>query len=108
MVIMETPVFTRQIQAIMPDETYRALQEALIRNPHLGAEIPGSGGLRKVRWLVPGKGKRGGARIIYFWIRRSEQIYMLLAYTKSRQDNLTEDQVKTLNALVAQELNDGQ
>lgn len=78
MVIMETPVFTRQICSLMPDDTYRALQEALVRNPGLGAEIPGAGGLRKVRWRIPGKGKRGGTRIIYFWIRRTEQIYMLL------------------------------
>ncbi len=104
MVIRETPVFTRQITTLMPDEMYRKLQEALIRNPLLGDEIPGSGGLRKVRWRLPGRGKRGGARIIYFWIRRQNHIYMLAAFSKSDTEDLSKAQLEILRDLVRREL----
>jgi hypothetical protein len=66
MVIIETPVFTRQVQDLLADDDYRLLQVALINRPDLGAVIRGSGGLRKVRWNLPGKGKRRGwKRIIH-------------------------------------------
>jgi len=104
MVIIETRMFTRQITELMPDDLYRALQEALWINPLLGSLIPGSGGLRKVRWLLPGAGKRGGVRIIYYWYSPESRIYMLLAYAKSEQDNLTPRQLKILKSLVEQEL----
>lgn len=106
MPIKETPVFTRQIKALMSEDTYRRLQEALVKNPSAGVEIAGTGGLRKLRWKATGRGKRGGTRIIYFWIRREDQIYMLLAYGKNEQDDLTPTQVKAVRQLVAEELND--
>jgi len=61
---IETPVFTREITALLPDENYRELQIALLLRPEAGDLITGSGGLRKVRWPAPGKGKRGGLRVI--------------------------------------------
>ena len=64
MVIIETSVFTRLIRELMSDDNYSELQDALIQKPDAGSLIPGSGGLRKVRWKVEGKGKRGGVRII--------------------------------------------
>ena len=64
MVIIETSVFTRLIRELMSDDNYSELQDALIQKPDAGSFIPGSGGLRKVRWKVEGKGKRGGVRII--------------------------------------------
>ena len=79
------------------------MQEALWVNPIQGALIPGSGGLRKVRWQLPGKGKRGGIRVIYYWYSPAVQIYMLLAYGKSEQENLTPQQLKVLKTLVEQE-----
>ena len=66
MVIVETSLFTRLIKSLMSDEEYRVLQEVLVSRPALGDLIPGSGGLRKVRWNTTGQGKRGGVRVIYY------------------------------------------
>lgn len=87
----------------MPDEIYRKLQAALVGNPELGDLIPGTGGLRKVRWGLPGRGKRGGARVIYYWAVSDEQLYMLLMYSKSDQEDLTPDQKEILRRLVREE-----
>jgi hypothetical protein len=66
MLFVETPVFTERIRALMDDDDYRALQAALILRPESGVVIPGSAGLRKLRWGTQGRGKRGGLRIVYF------------------------------------------
>ena len=67
MVIIETSIFTRQVQALLAEAEYRQLQTALVNWPQLGSIIPGSGGLRKIRWVLTGRGKRGGVRVIYYW-----------------------------------------
>ena len=67
MVIAETRAFTTRLLDLLPDEDYRLLQLELVRDPEAGHVIPGTGGLRKLRWAASGRGKRGGARIIYFW-----------------------------------------
>lgn len=103
MIFLETPVFTRQIKELVDDEDYRGLQLRLVANPDRGDLIPRSGGLRKIRLGVPGRGKRGGARVIYYWVTARSQIYMLLAYAKNVQDDLTPDQLQTLRTLVKQE-----
>ena len=66
--------------------------------------IQGSGGLRKLRWGAAGRGKRGGLRLIYFWAASEELFYMLYAYPKNVQDDLTPTQVRTLRRLVQEEL----
>ncbi len=101
--IIETSIFTRQVQALLTDEEYRRLQMTLILHPDLGAVIPGSGGLRKVRWSLQGRGKRGGVRIIYYWAVSKDQILMLLMYAKNEQDNLTSEQLKVLRRIVEEE-----
>ena len=78
MVIIETSVFTRQVQNLLNDNEYRRLQIALVQRPDLGDVIIGSGGLRKVRWGAQGRGKRGGARIIYYWAVKQDRLLMLL------------------------------
>jgi mRNA-degrading endonuclease RelE of RelBE toxin-antitoxin system len=98
--IVETPIFTRKIKDVLPDDEYSKLQWALVINPEAGALIPGAKGLRKLRWVIPGKGKRGGLRIIYYWYVRDETIYMLLPYKKSEQEDLTKEQIKILSEYV--------
>ena len=66
--------------------------------------IPGSGGLRKLRWAGSGRGKRGGLRVIYYWRPDEEAFYMLYAYAKNEQGDLTPAQVRTLARLVREEL----
>lgn len=100
MEIIETPIFTRKIKGVLSDDEYSKLQWALVINPEAGAVIPGSRGLRKLRWIVSGKGKRGGLRIIYYWYIQDEKIYMLFSYKKKEQDDLTSEQIKILNEYV--------
>ena len=88
----------------MTDDSYRQLQKELIKNPEIGSLIKGSGGIRKMRWNTQEKGKRGGMRIIYYWITAEEQIYMLYAYPKSKQENLTPAQMNVLKKVVDEEL----
>lgn len=103
MEIKETPVFTRRLPEVMDDLEYAYLQSALIANPRLGVVIPGTGGIRKLRWSASGRGKRGGARIIYFVAVPDEQILMLYVYTKNERDDLTEPQKKALRLIVEAE-----
>jgi mRNA-degrading endonuclease RelE of RelBE toxin-antitoxin system len=100
MVIIETPVFTRRIRDILSDEEYRLLQSQLVQKPDSGKIIPGSGGLRKMRWSASGRGKRGGARVIYYWFVSEEVMLMLFAFPKNEQADLTQDQLKQLKTIV--------
>lgn len=100
MIIVETSVFSRLIQELMNDDQYRLLQEALIIRPDLGDLIKGSGGLRKVRWKLEGRGKSGGVRVIYYWAVSDDEIRMLYVYKKSRQTDLTPEQLAVLKSIV--------
>jgi len=107
MIIVETSVFTRRINELMPDDQYRELQEALTENPEIGDLIQGSGGLRKVRWKLPGQGKRGGVRAIYYWWVNNDRLLMLYAYAKNERSDLTKKQIAVLAKLVEEELSNG-
>lgn len=76
---------------------------AWVAAPDAGAVIPGTGGLRKIRWQGSGRGKRGGVRVIYYWATADDVILMLVAYPKSERDDLTADQKTVLAALVKEE-----
>lgn len=104
MVIIETPIFTRRIQDILGDDEYRLMQDQLVQRPDAGKIIPGSGGLRKLRWSASGRGKRGGARVIYYWLVSNEALLMLYAFSKNEQDDLTPDQLRQLKKIVEGEL----
>jgi len=103
MVIIETSIFTRQVQELLSDEEYRELQIALVQRPAAGAVMAGSGGLRKLRWATKGKGKRGGSRVIYYWAVTQDQLLMLFIYRKSEQEDLTREQLKTLKKIIEEE-----
>ena len=96
----ETPFFTRQIRSFS-DEEYRLLQQLLIIRPDAGKLIQGSGGCRKMRWGIKGKGKSGGARVIYYW-DSGAGIYMLYLYEKADQADLTPMQIATLKRTIEQ------
>lgn len=104
MEFIETKVFTKQITGFLPDEEYKKLQKDLIINPEAGDIIRDSGGLRKVRWKLQGKGKSGGIRVIYYWYCKEKQIFMLLAYGKNERDNLSDNQRAILKKLVKEML----
>ena len=103
MVIIETPIFTRRIQELIPDEEYRLLQLHLVNRPDAGKTMPGSGGLRKLRWSAGGHGKRGGIRVIYYWLMPRDTILLLYAYPKSEQDDLTAEQLRQIRKVVEKE-----
>lgn len=103
MVLKETSVFTRRVQKLLDPGSYRLLQLRLLAEPDAGDTIPGSGGLRKIRWAAEGRGKRGGVRVIYYWAREHEVILLLLVYGKNERDNLTQDQKAVLRRLVEDE-----
>ena len=99
--IIETPIFTRRVQEILSDEQYRLLQTYLINRPDSGKIIPGSGGLRKLRWSLGGRGKRAGIRIIYYWFVSQETMLLLFLFAKNEQDDLTPEQFRQLKKVIA-------
>lgn len=99
MIFIETSIFTKEIQRLLPDDKYRMLQTVLMLRPDAGNLIRGSGGLRKIRWSLPGKGKREALRVIYYW-NPPDTIFMLFPYKKTEQEDLTTDQLKLLRKMV--------
>ena len=74
MVIVESPVFTRQVQELLTDEEYGELQWHLAAHPDAGALVQGTGGVRKIRWNAGQRGKRAGVRVIYYHVPAAEQL----------------------------------
>jgi mRNA-degrading endonuclease RelE of RelBE toxin-antitoxin system len=103
MLILETPIFTKRVDRVLEEESYRLLQVHLLHRPDAGDMIRGSGGIRKIRWASSGSGKRGGARVIYYWAVKKETVLMLFVFEKSERDDLTPDQVKQLAEVVREE-----
>lgn len=100
MEFIETPTFTRLLMELLTDDEYAVLQRALVENPERGDVIKGGGGIRKLRHALPGRGKSGGMRVIYYLLREDGQIYMLLIYPKSKKDNLTDRETALLREFV--------
>lgn len=97
---VELPPFERYRQELLSDEDYRAFQNELMENPEKGDLIQGLGGLRKIRIGSNNKGKRGGARVIYYYYLSKARIYLFTAYGKSKQADLTQEQRKLLVQVV--------
>ena len=103
MEFIETILFQKAWKRLLDDDQLRQLQTALMYRPDMGAVIPGSGGLRKLRWVTAGKGKKGGLRVIYYWVTDDHKIVLLYAYSKAKQENLTLQELKFLKILIEEE-----
>ncbi len=105
-VFVELPAFSRYRLNYLDDESFRGLQAAMIRNPEAGEVIEGTGGLRKLRYGDPrrGKGKRGGLRVIYYWWGSSSQFWLFTLYDKDEMADLRPSDKKALKRLLKAEL----
>ena len=88
MIFIETSVFTKYIQEYLSDDEYSGLQIFLKESPESGNIVPSGGGVRKLRWSLKGRGKRGGLRVIYYWKKSEEEIWMLTVYSKNEKENI--------------------
>jgi mRNA-degrading endonuclease RelE of RelBE toxin-antitoxin system len=96
----EAASFTQRVLEYLGDESYAQLQWYLLYHPATGDLIQGSGGIRNMRWAATGKGKRGGARVIYYWASMRGVFFMLDIYAKSEKEDLTPNELKELRRLV--------
>ena len=101
---VETRLFTKLVLEYLSDEQYGALQRALMIHPDAGPVIPGSGGVRKLRWAATGRGKRGGYRVIHYVKRANGVIWLLTMYPKNVAENIP----ATVLSRIRQEVEDGQ
>ncbi len=96
MTFEEDPEFTEKALKLIGDEGIFEIQIYLMAQPDAGDVIPGSGGCRKLRWAAKGHGKRGGARVIYYWMTADDRILLLDLYAKNESENLSAAQLKDL------------
>ena len=99
MIFIETDIFTEDVKNLLDDDEYHRLQVFLATQPDYGDLIQDTGGLRKIRWVAKGKGKRGGVRVIYFHRTRKYEIRLLLIYRKGIKDDLTQHEKVILRKL---------
>ena len=107
MVFVELPVFARCASELFSDDDVREFQVTLLENPAAGDLIQGGRGLRKLRVPLPGRGKRGGARVIYYHWVSHEQFYLVYAYAKNVAADLTKDQLSRLADVINVEVSHG-
>ncbi len=100
---IETPFFTTAVSRYLSDDEYAKLQAFLNARPDAGAIVPGSGGVRKVRWGTAGRGKRGGLRVIYYLRSAKGQIWMLTIYGKNVRENLPSHLLKQMKEAINDE-----
>ena len=100
MIFVELTPFVAFRKEYWTDEDLRAMQNVLLVTPDAGDLLRGGAGLRKLRWSAQGRGKRGGARVIYYWHVPGDRIYLIYGYVKSRSEDLTAHQLKLLRELM--------
>jgi mRNA-degrading endonuclease RelE of RelBE toxin-antitoxin system len=88
MEFIEATAFTAYVYDYLTDDEYLGLQGFLLKYPEFGKVVPGSGGIRKIRWAVAGKGKSGGLRVIYYFKKQDDEIWLLTIYKKSEVANI--------------------
>jgi hypothetical protein len=99
--VVETPSFLAAVRKLMDAEERHLLVDYLANNPAAGDLIPGTGGVRKLRWALEGRGKRGGARVIYFYHNAEIPVFALTAYAKNEQGNLTQQECNEFKKLTS-------
>lgn len=99
--VTETSAFARRAEKLLTEDERDDLVAFLAENPEAGDEIPGTGGVRKVRFAANGKGKSGGVRVIYYYFDRDNPLYAIFIYGKGEQVDLTPDQVKAVASFAA-------
>ena len=99
--VLQLPKFKAEATELIGADGIEALAVHLSNRPEAGDLIPGSGGVRKMRWAAKGKGKRGGARIIYLYLVIAARIYLLRCYSKNAKTDLTPDEKKQLRQIAA-------
>lgn len=104
---IETKLFTKLVEQYLSHDSYRQLQIALASDPEAGPLIPGSGGLRKLRWGIAGRGKRGGLRIVYYVRLRQDEIWLLTLYPKNVADNIPSHVLRQIKQEIDDEKNTG-
>ncbi|MNE04051.1 Toxin HigB-2 [compost metagenome] len=105
-IFFETSFFTATVSDYLSDDEYKELQQVLLKNPECGDVMPRTGGFRKLRWgdRRRGKGKRGGLRVIYYWLSSDGQMWMFAIYDKDELENLTCDQERALKQAITVEV----
>ena len=93
---IESSAFQRVCPVYLDDDEYSELQQFMMRNPKAGQVVPGSSGVRKVRWARPGVGKRGGLRVIYYVRYEPNEFWMLAVYAKAKVDSVPAHILKQL------------
>ena len=88
MEFIEATAFTRHVYDYLSDDEYPGLQNFLLQYPESGKLVPGSGGVRKIRWAMSGKGKSGGVRVMYYFKRQDDEIWLLTIYSKNEVENI--------------------
>ena len=91
MEFIETSTFTKLVYDYLTQEEYIGFQNFLFYSPESGKVVPGSGGVRKVRWSVKGRGKRGGVRVVYYYKKKNNEIWLLTIYQKNEMENIPAD-----------------
>lgn len=97
---IEARNFTEKLAVLVEDDAYGSFQNELQKNPERGDVIPGTGGVRKARMRLPGRGKSDGARVIYLYLENYARIYFLTLYTKSQQADLSPAEKKAVREVV--------
>ena len=100
MEFVETRLFSKKLASHLADDEYLELQAYMLDNPDAGDIIKGSGGVRKLRWKVEGRGKRGGVRVIYYLELAEARFLMLTLYAKNELEDLTANEIKLLKKIV--------
>jgi len=105
-IFFETSIFTATVSDYLSDDKYKALQQDLLTNPECGDVMPRTGGFRKLRWgdRRRGKGKRGGLRVIYYWLSNDGQMWMFAIYDKDELENLPCEQERALKQAITAEV----